>query len=60
MTGNLNARADPEKARVFEYRPPKYFVDYAVTGFNNSVSEHDISPMAEAEPDQLMEMISTV
>jgi hypothetical protein len=26
-----------EKAKVFEYRPPKYFVDYAVTGFNNSV-----------------------
>jgi hypothetical protein len=26
-----------KKARVFEYRPPKYFTDYAVTGFNNSV-----------------------
>ena len=26
-----------KKARLFEYRPPKYFVDYAVTGFNNSV-----------------------
>jgi hypothetical protein len=26
-----------KKARVFEYRPPKYFVDYAVTGFNNMV-----------------------
>ncbi len=26
-----------KKAKIFEYRPPKYFVDYAVTGFNNSV-----------------------
>lgn len=26
-----------KKARVFEYRPPKYFIDYAVTGFNNNV-----------------------
>lgn len=26
-----------KKARVFEYRPPKYFMDYAVTGFNNMV-----------------------
>ena len=25
------------KARVFEYRPPKYFTDYAVAGFNNTV-----------------------
>jgi hypothetical protein len=24
-------------ARVFEYRPPKYFTDYAVAGFNNTV-----------------------
>jgi hypothetical protein len=24
------------KARVFEYRPPKFFADYTVTGFNNS------------------------
>ncbi len=24
-------------AKVFEYRPPKFFVDYAVTGFNNTV-----------------------
>lgn len=26
-----------EKARLYEYRPPKFFTDYAVTGFNNSV-----------------------
>lgn len=25
------------KARVFEYRPKKFFADYAVAGFNNSV-----------------------
>jgi hypothetical protein len=25
------------KARVFEYRPPKFFADYVVTGFSNSV-----------------------
>ena len=26
-----------KKARVFEYRPPKYFMDYLVSGFNNVV-----------------------
>jgi hypothetical protein len=26
-----------QKARLYEYRPPKFFTDYAVTGFNNSV-----------------------
>lgn len=26
-----------QKARLYEYRPPKFFVDYLVTGFNNSV-----------------------
>jgi hypothetical protein len=26
-----------KKAKLFEYRPPKYFIDYAVTGFNNDV-----------------------
>ncbi len=25
------------KARLFEYRPPKFFADYVVTGFSNSV-----------------------
>jgi hypothetical protein len=25
------------KAKLYEYRPPKFFADYAVTGFNNSV-----------------------
>ena len=26
-----------KKAKVFEYRPPKYFMDYLVSGFNNVV-----------------------
>lgn len=26
-----------KKAKVYEYRPPKFFIDYAVTGFNNNV-----------------------
>lgn len=26
-----------KKSKVYEYRPPKFFVDYSVTGFNNSV-----------------------
>jgi hypothetical protein len=26
-----------KKAKLYEYRPPKFFTDYAVTGFNNSV-----------------------
>jgi Tol biopolymer transport system component len=26
-----------KKAKVFEYRPPKFFIDYAVSGFNNNV-----------------------
>jgi hypothetical protein len=26
-----------QKAKLYEYRPPKFFVDYLVTGFNNSV-----------------------
>ncbi|HUM64726.1 MAG TPA: hypothetical protein PLV32_02725 [Chitinophagaceae bacterium] len=25
------------KAKLYEYRPPKYFTDYVVTGFNNTV-----------------------
>ncbi len=25
-----------KKAKVYEYRPPKYFMDYLVSGFNNS------------------------
>lgn len=31
--------ADPllRKAKLYEYRPPKFFADYAVTGFNNTV-----------------------
>ena len=26
-----------KKAKVFEYRPPKFFNDYLVSGFNNNV-----------------------
>jgi hypothetical protein len=26
-----------KNAKVYEYRPPKYFTDYVVTGFNNTV-----------------------
>jgi hypothetical protein len=26
-----------QKAKLYEYRPPKFFTDYAVAGFNNSV-----------------------
>jgi len=26
-----------KKAKVYEYRPPKFFTDYVVTGFNNTV-----------------------
>ncbi|HMC99503.1 MAG TPA: hypothetical protein VKH37_05090, partial [Ferruginibacter sp.] len=35
-----------KKARVFEYRPPKFFVDYAVSGFNNSVFGSRYQPYA--------------
>jgi hypothetical protein len=34
------------KAKLFEYRPPKYFVDYAVTGFNNNVFGTRYQPYA--------------
>src|SRR5438552_4815425 len=39
VTGEEISKPEPiiSKARLFEYRPPKYFVDYAVTGFNNTV-----------------------
>ncbi|MBS1653943.1 MAG: hypothetical protein JSU05_03790, partial [Bacteroidetes bacterium] len=33
-----------EKAKVFEYRPPKFFGDYAVTGLNNSVLVNRYQP----------------
>jgi hypothetical protein len=26
-----------KKAKLYEYRPPKYFTDYVVAGFNNTV-----------------------
>jgi hypothetical protein len=39
VSGEEIAKPEPliKKARLFEYRPPKYFIDYAVTGFNNQV-----------------------
>lgn len=42
-TGAVTAKNQPatdpvlKKAKVFEYRPPKFFADYLVTGFNNNV-----------------------
>jgi len=39
VTGEEISKPEPvlKKAKLFEYRPPKYFIDYAVTGFNNDV-----------------------
>lgn len=39
VTGNEQPGKEPilKKAKVYEYRPPKYFTDYLVTGFNNVV-----------------------
>jgi hypothetical protein len=43
-----------KKARLFEYNPSKYFIDYAVTGFNNSVFGSTFQPYANgAGPVQL-------
>ncbi len=33
-----------QKAKLYEYRPAKYFVDYAVAGFNNSVFGSNFAP----------------
>jgi hypothetical protein len=33
-----------KKAKLFEYRPPKFFTDYAVTGFNNNVLVNRFQP----------------
>ncbi len=36
-----------KKAKIFEYRPPKFFIDYGVTGFNNNVLvENKFQPYA--------------
>ncbi len=36
-----------KKARVFEYRPPKYFMDYLVSGFNNmTLPQNKFQPYA--------------
>lgn len=32
------------KAKLYEYRPPKFFVDYAVSGFNNNVLVNRFQP----------------
>ncbi len=36
---SVDVEEDPvlKKARLYEYRPPKFFADYVVTGFNNTV-----------------------
>jgi len=46
VTGEEISKAEPilQKAKLFEYRPPKYFIDYAVTGFNNSVFGTQFQP----------------
>ena len=48
VTGEEITGPEPilKKAKVFEYRPPKYFVDYAVTGFNNTVFGTRFQPYA--------------
>lgn len=33
----IPAKTILSKAKLYEYRPPKFFADYAVTGFSNSV-----------------------
>ncbi|MCZ2460191.1 MAG: hypothetical protein LC128_11290 [Chitinophagales bacterium] len=33
-----------KKAKIFEYRPPKFFNDYLVSGFNNSVLVNRFQP----------------
>ncbi len=33
-----------QKAKLFEYRPPKFFTDYAVTGFNNNILVNRFQP----------------
>jgi hypothetical protein len=37
VTEQPAAKAILKKAKLFEYRPPKFFNDYLVSGFNNSV-----------------------
>jgi len=48
VTGEEISKPEPilKKTRIFEYRPPKYFVDYAVTGFNNTVFGTRFQPYA--------------
>ena len=48
VTGEEISKPEPilKKAKIFEYRPPKYFVDYAVTGFNNTVFGTRFQPYA--------------
>jgi hypothetical protein len=48
VSGEEISKPEPilKKARIFEYRPPKYFVDYAVTGFNNTVFGTRYQPYA--------------
>ncbi|MFI5187250.1 MAG: hypothetical protein ACHQF0_11025 [Chitinophagales bacterium] len=48
VTGEEISKSEPilKKAKLFEYRPPKYFIDYAVTGFNNEVFGTRYQPYA--------------
>lgn len=48
VNGEEISKPEPvlKKAKIFEYRPPKYFVDYAVAGFNNTVFGTRFQPYA--------------
>jgi hypothetical protein len=48
VSGEEISKKEPilSKARLFEYRPPKFFIDYAVTGFNNNVFGTRFQPYA--------------
>lgn len=51
-TTNGNVTTEPDKepvlknAKVYEYRPPKFFTDYLVSGFNNNVLGTRYQPYA--------------
>lgn len=46
IVGSQKLTKEPvlKKAKVFEYRPPKFFNDYLVSGFNNSVLVNRFQP----------------
>jgi hypothetical protein len=52
-----------KKAKVYEYRPPKFFNDYVVAGLNNTVYVSINTSLTRAEPARSihpMEMTSMV